>query len=87
MIPLQPVLMFESLVKKPELTKRQTALALWKIGELVESTSAFTGLREAYFITNCEDEANSCAKHGWTICLHDQDKGQWLLKRKYQCGS
>ena len=85
MIPVQPVLMFESLVRKPELTARQTALALWKIGEVVESTAPFTGLREAYFITNCEAEANSCEKHGWIKVLHDAEKGQWLMKRRYKC--
>jgi hypothetical protein len=87
MIPLQPVLMFESLVRKPELTKRQTALSLYRIGEEVERIAKDTGHREAYFITNDRDEAASCAKHGWTIELED-GRGKWLMKRKFpQCES
>jgi hypothetical protein len=84
MIPLQPVFMFESLVHKPELTAKQTAMALWRIGETTEQVAALTGHREAYFITNDEAEARSCEKHGWEICLHDQVKQQWLMKRKFE---
>jgi hypothetical protein len=81
-LPAQPVLMFESLAPKPGLTNKQTAMSLWRIGEVAADVMKDTGLRESYFITNDQDEADSCEKHGWTKLLHDSDKGQWLMKRR-----
>ena len=82
MIPLQPVLMFESLTRKPGLTDRQSALCLHRIGEVVEKAMEDTGHREAYFLTNDAREAETCSRHGWTKCLYDPEKKIWLMKRK-----
>lgn len=81
-LPLQPVLMFESLAPKPGLSSRQTAMALWKIGEAVDKAALETGFREAYFFTNDEREAQVCALHGWKIAMYDDKQKAWLMKHK-----
>lgn len=83
-IPLQPILFFESMAKKPGLTDKQSALCMWRIGELVEQTMKLTGHAESYFITNDEQESTTCSRHGWTIVMHDAEKNLWLMKRKTQ---
>lgn len=82
MIPLHPVLMFESMVKKEGLSDRQAALGMYRIGEVVESVAKDTGHGEAYFITNDAREVHTTSRHGWTVVMHDADRGVWLLKRK-----
>ena len=84
MIPIQPVLMFESMVRKPGLTDRQAAMAMFKIGEAVERAMVDTLHREAYFLTNDEREAETCSRHGWTKVLFDPEKKMWLMKRKHE---
>jgi hypothetical protein len=84
LLPLQPVLMFESLIRKPGLTDRQSALGLFRIGQVVEDAMKKTGHAEAYFLTNSEQEANTCANHGWVKALHDPEKKIWLMKRQVQ---
>lgn len=81
-IPLQPVLFFESMAKKPGITDKQAAMCMWRIGELVEETMKLTGHAESYFITNSEQESVTCSRHGWSVAMHDQAKGLWLMKRK-----
>jgi hypothetical protein len=83
MIPLQPVLMFESLVRKPGISNRETAISMLKIGEVVERVARDTGHREAYFITNDEPEVVACSKNGWIVYMHDVEKGVYLMKRKF----
>lgn len=87
MIPLQPVLMFESMVRKPDLSPRQAAMCMWRIGEQVEQAMTHTGHREAYFLTNDAQEVETCSRHGWTVCLQDTERGQWLMKRKTEIAS
>jgi hypothetical protein len=82
LIPLQPVLMFESMARKPELSDGQSVYCLHKIGQVVESLMEDTGHREAYFLTNDEREAETCSRHGWTKALYDPEKKTWLMKRK-----
>lgn len=82
MIPLHPVLFFESLVHKPELTAGQIAYSLWQIGQAVEKAMVDTLHREAYFITNSQPLADSCEKHGWVKAMFDPEKQTWLMKRK-----
>jgi hypothetical protein len=81
-IPLQPVLFFESMAKKPGLSDKEAALCMWKIGEIVEQTMKLTGHAESYFITNSETESVTCSRHGWTVVMHDAEKNLWLMKRK-----
>jgi hypothetical protein len=81
-LPAHPVLMYESLAPRPDLTNRQTAICLWRIGQVMENAMRDTGMCEAYFITSDQTEAEVCAAHGWTIAMHDPEKKTWLMKRK-----
>lgn len=74
-IPVQPVLMFESIAPRPELSPRKEALSLWRIGQMLEDVSKLTGYREQY----CKDDrvADICAKHGFT-----EMEGYRILKKK-----
>ncbi len=83
MIPLQPVLMFESLARKPGLSNRETAVCMLRIGESVEDIAKLTGHAEGYFFTNDYPEVLACSKNGWTVYLHDPEKGVWMMKRKF----
>jgi hypothetical protein len=82
MIPIQPVLMFESMVHNPELSKPKIALCMSRIGETVEDAMKLTGHREAYFLTNDAQEAETCSNHGWTKALYDPEKKIYLMKKK-----
>jgi len=82
MIPLQPTLWFESMIKKPGLTDRQSAMCMYKIGDAVERAAKDTGHKEGYFLTNSAAEVDAVSKRGWTIVLHDAERGQWLMKKK-----
>jgi hypothetical protein len=84
LIPLQPVLMFESMVHKPGMSDRETALCMARIGEVVEQAAVDTGHKESYFLTNDAREAETCSRHGWTKVLHDPEKRVWLMKRKFE---
>lgn len=83
MVPLQPVLMFESMVRNPDITDLQSAICLRKIADVVEAAMVDTMHREAYFMTNNEKEADLCAARGWTKALYDPEKNTWLMKRKH----
>lgn len=82
MIPLQPVLFFESMTHKPDMTNREIALSMLKIGHVVEEVMQDSGHHESYFITNDEPEVLACSKNGWVVVLHDAEKKQWLLKKR-----
>ena len=79
-VPVHPVLMFESLAPKPGLSLGQTAMALYRIGELTEQVARDAGFGEMYFLTNDEDEMKSASKRGWVVCLYDPEKKTWLMK-------
>lgn len=81
-VPLQPILMYESLASKPGTTSRQTAMGLWKISEAIDKLALETGFREAYFITSDEREATVCSLRGWTIIMHDPERKVWLMKHR-----
>src|SRR5437588_430625 len=53
-VPLQSVLLFESLAPKPGISPRMEALALYLIGEKVSEMALHTGHREVYFF--CKDD-------------------------------
>ncbi len=76
-IPVQPVLMFESIAPNPAITERQEALALWRIGEQVVNVMKDSGHAEAYFVCADDRVADICVKHGF-----EEVRGVRLLKRK-----
>jgi hypothetical protein len=76
-IPIQPVLMFESIAPNPAITERQEALALWRIGEQVTKVMQDSGHAESYFVCSDDRVADLCAAHGY-----EEVKGVRLLKRK-----
>ena len=76
-IPVQPVLMFESIAPKPGISPRKEALALWKIGQMLEDVSKMTGFQEQYFLCKDDRVADICAEHGFTELV-----GYRLLKKK-----
>ena len=82
LIPLQPVLMFESMARKPGTTDREAVLALLSIDQKVQDIMKDTGHREAYFITNDKGFADISEKNGWIKSLYDPEKNTYLMKRK-----
>lgn len=77
-IPLQPVLMFDVLTPDPNLTDRQRAICMWRIGELLESQiMPDSGMYDAFFYTNDEQEVETCSRHGWT-----ELKGVHLMRKR-----
>jgi hypothetical protein len=83
-VPLQPVLMYESLAPGPDISNLQRAVALREISALVDGMAANTGHGEGYFLTNSLEEMELVTKRGWTVCLYDADRHTWLLKRKFK---
>ena len=81
-LPIQPVLMYESLAPRPGLSKRHIAMGLYRIGELMDTACQQLGFGEQYFITNDPDEVAAVCKRGWSVCLHDKEKGEWLMKKR-----
>ena len=80
-IPVHPVLMLESFLHAPGLTRGQLAIALLRIHEMVTRVMRSTGMHEAYFLTRRADLALLAVKHGgWTECLHDPARETWLMK-------
>lgn len=77
MVPLQPVLMYESLAPKPGLTDREMALCLKRISEIVEQAMRDTGHAETYFLTTEDKMAGIAATHGW-----EEVKGFRVMRRK-----
>jgi|HubBroStandDraft_6_1064221.scaffolds.fasta_scaffold329411_2 hypothetical protein len=80
LVPLQPVLMLESVAPKPDLTDRQRVLALYRITQVVEQTQRDVGMPECYFLSAPDDPLGDVAKnHGWT-----EVTGFRLLKRRIE---
>ena len=75
-VPVQPVLMLESLCPYPELTKNKKALALWRIVEQMDDVMRCTGMMETYFVTQDDQFAERAIAAGFT-----EVKGH-VLKRK-----
>lgn len=76
-IPLQAVLMFDSIAPKPGLSPRQEALCLWRIGQKVDEVMMTTGFRECIFFTSDDSVADICSQHGFT-----ELKGVRILRKK-----
>lgn len=65
-IPLQPVLMYDAIAAKPELDPKHEALALARIGQVVDETAKTLGFQEVFFICRDDRVSDLCAKHGFT---------------------
>lgn len=76
-LPVQPVLMLESLAPRPEVSPRKEALALWKLGEMLDGISQAVGMQEQYFLCKDDRVADICSKHGFQELI-----GYRLLKKK-----
>lgn len=76
-LPVQPVLMLESLAPRPGVSPRKEALALWKLGEQLEQISKSTGICEQYFLCQDDRVVDLCTRHGF-----EEMKGYRLLKKK-----
>lgn len=76
-LPVQPVLMCESLAPRPGASAKQIALALFKIGEMLNETSQITGIQEQYFLCKHDQTADFIKKHGF-----EEMKDYRILKRK-----
>ena len=64
-IPLQSVLMYDSIAPKPGLSPRHEALALARIGQVVDQVAQDTGTREVFFFCRDNTVADLCAAHGY----------------------
>jgi hypothetical protein len=82
MVPIQPVLFFESLALKPDLGSSGTYLALNAIDSSIPEITRDTAICEFYFVTSDEAFANAAADHGWDKYLYDQEKHTWLLRKR-----
>jgi hypothetical protein len=83
-VPLQPVLMYESLAPRPDLSNLQRAVSLREISATVDAMATHTGHGEGYFMTNSKEEMELVTKRGWKVCLYDPERRTWLLKRKFK---
>ena len=76
-IPIQPVLMYESIAPRPGISAKREAISLRRIGDLLEEVSRDTGLMEQYFLCKDDRVADLCAAHGFT-----EMEGYRILKKK-----
>lgn len=76
-IPLQSVLMYDAIAPKPGLSPREEALALAKIGKVVDQAALDSGTREVFFFCRDDRVADLCAAHGY-----EEIKGVRLLRKK-----
>ncbi len=76
-MPLQSVLMMESLAPQPGLSPRQEALALRQISRAVEQIAQHTQHREAYFLCKDERVVKIAAAHGYEVL-----SGYTVLRKK-----
>src|SRR5579863_899010 len=64
-IPIQSVLMYDAIAPKPGLSPRHEALALARIGQVVDQAARDAGIRETFFFCKDDRVADLCAKHGF----------------------
>jgi hypothetical protein len=76
-MPIQSVLMFDSIAPRPGLTPRQEALCLARIRDLVDDVAKSSRHRETYFFCKDDRVADISIKHGY-----EEIKGVRLLRRK-----
>lgn len=76
-MPLQSVLMMESLAPQPGLSPRQEALALRQISRAVEQIAQDSLHRETYFLCKDERVVTIAAAHGYEVL-----QGYTILRKK-----
>jgi hypothetical protein len=76
-IPLQPVLMYDAIASAPDITPRQEALALYRIGQVTDRLAKDLGFRETYFFCRDNSVTDLCADHGF-----EEVKNVRVLRRK-----
>lgn len=84
MVPLHPVINFESFVRDPDMPDRDVVQALAAIDKLIPELAQQTGMLEFFFETSIEKFKDLCIRHGWQVRLFDSEKKIWLLKRKIE---
>ena len=77
-MPLQPVLMYDSIAAKPGISPRQEALALSRIQQLVGSVAKDGGFGESYFMCRDDRVADIAAAHGF-----EELKNVRVLRQKH----
>jgi len=83
MVPVHPVLMIESLGKKPGMGKPEAFQSLKEISDLLEEACLHTGFGEQYFLTGDESFVRAAILNGnWRVALYDQERKTWLMKRR-----
>lgn len=82
MVPVQPILRFESLATKPGMSVLQVARGLQAIGALVDQVARETGFAAAEMLTCVEAEKDLCIRRGWYVMLYDPSGPTWLLRHK-----
>jgi hypothetical protein len=76
-LPMQSVLMLESLAVMAGTSPRKMALGLARFGQAIEEIARETGHREIYFLAKDDDVADLCANHGFEELLNYR-----ILRRK-----
>lgn len=76
-MPLQAVLMYDSLAPKPGITPRQEAVCLKKIVDAVDEAARVTGFAETWFICKDDRVADIAVRHGF-----QEIKNVRVLKKK-----
>lgn len=81
-MPVQPVLVLESLCNDASLTKSQLTLVVYEIHKLIKKILQDSGTTEAFFTTSNERFVYLCEGQGWKKHLFDESKHTWLMKLK-----
>lgn len=84
MLPIQPVLMLESLAKDPEMSEWALTLSIIELDALTGQVMASTGICEAYLLTDMPKFVDTAISRGWTKCLHDPERKTWLMKKQIE---
>lgn len=79
-MPIQPVIVLESLCNDETLTKSQLTLAVYEIHLLLKALMQDSGTTEAFFTTSNDTFAHLCEGQGWKRHLFDERKRMWMMK-------
>lgn len=78
-LPMQMVLMLESLAVMAGTSPRKMALALANFGKAIDEIAQGVGVNEVYFLCRDNDVADMCANHGFEELIDFR-----LLRRKIE---
>ncbi len=81
-LPMQSVLMLESLAVMAGVSPRKMALALARFGEAVDQIAEGVGVREVYFLVKDDNVAELCKNHGYEELIDFR-----VLRRKIKVGA